>query len=148
MNTTLYRALVIPLALVGLADASYLTDMALTGSSLTCDITGLDGCNVVAQSVYSKIFGLPLAGYGALFYLLFLCVFLYSMYRFSRGVERGIFVISLAGAFFSTYFLYLQLFVIKALCIYCIVSALVAYILAFLTWQHLRRVDPRGITSS
>lgn len=141
MNTTLYRALVIPLALVGLADAIYLTEMALTGSQLSCDISGLDGCNVVAQSVYSKVFGLPLAAYGVMFFSLFLCAFLFGMYRAGRGIERGVFLISLAGALFSTYFLYLQIAVIQALCIYCIVSAFVAYTLTLLTWRRLYKED-------
>jgi uncharacterized membrane protein len=138
MNSSLYRISITALASLGLIDALYLSDMALTGSELTCTITGLDGCNVVAQSVYSQFLGLPLAVYGVMFYSLLLLAIIVSLYRVSTGMRRLVFMIALAGAFFSTYFMYLQFFVIKALCIYCMGSAFIAYILAILTWLAIR----------
>jgi uncharacterized membrane protein len=145
MNSTLYRIIIIVLSSLGLIDALYLSDMALTGSELACSIAGLDGCNVVAQSVYSKFLGLPLAVYGVMFYALLLLAIIVSLYRISTGMRRLVFVIALAGALFSSYFMYLQFFVIKALCVYCMGSALVAYILAILTFLATRTrapVDP------
>ncbi len=138
MNSPLYRISIIVLALLGLADAVYLSDMALTGSELTCTITGLDGCNVVAQSAYSQFLSIPLALYGVIFYSLLLLAIVVSIYRVSSGTRRLVFLIALAGALFSSYFMYLQFFVIKALCIYCIGSALIAYILVILTWLATR----------
>ncbi len=138
MNSSLYRIGIIVLSSLGLIDALYLSDMALTGSELTCTITGLDGCNVVAQSVYSQFLGLPLAVYGVIFYSLLLLAIIVSFFRISIGMRRVVFIIALAGAIFSSYFMYLQFFVIKALCIYCMGSALVAYILAILTWIATR----------
>jgi uncharacterized membrane protein len=138
MNSSLYRISITALASLGLIDALYLSDMALTGSELTCTITGLDGCNVVAQSAYSQFLGLPLAVYGVMFYSLLLLAIIVSLYRVSTGMRRLVFMIALAGAFFSTYFMYLQFFVIKALCIYCMGSAFIAYILAILTWLAIR----------
>lgn len=139
MSITVYRALTTLLALIGLADAVYLTDMALTGSALTCDIAGLDGCNVVAQSSFSQFLGFPLALYGVVFYLLFLLTFWVSTYKISPGAKRLVFLVAIAGAVFSTYFLYLQFFVIQALCIYCLGSAFVAYALTLLTGTRLRK---------
>jgi uncharacterized membrane protein len=138
MNSTLYRTSIIVLTSLGLIDALYLSDMALTGSELACSIAGLDGCNVVAQSVYSKFLGIPLALYGVIFYSLLLLAIVVSIYRISAGTRRLVFLVALAGALFSTYFMYLQFFVINALCIYCMGSALVAYILAILTWLATR----------
>lgn len=141
MNISIYRVLTTLLALVGLADAVYLTDMALTGSALTCDIAGLDGCNIVAQSSFSQLLGFPLALYGVVFYLLFLLTFWISIYKVSLGTKRLVFLVAIAGALFSTYFLYLQFFVIQALCIYCLGSAFVAYTLALLTGMRARKED-------
>ena len=58
------------LSFLGIADSTYLSYTALTGSSLACSIKGLDGCNVVAQSIYSHLFGIPLGVYGVIFYVL------------------------------------------------------------------------------
>lgn len=142
MSNKIYSTLVIVLALAGLLDAVYLSDMALTGSELTCTITGLDGCNVVAQSVYSQFLGIPLAVYGVIFYSLLLLAIIVSLYRVSAGMRRLVFGIALAGALFSSYFMYLQFFVIKALCIYCMGSAFVAYLLAILTFLAIRTQAP------
>ena len=142
MNSSLYRICIIVLTSLGLLDALYLSDMALTGSELACSIAGLDGCNVVAQSVYSQFLGIPLAVYGVIFYSLLLLAIIVSLYRVSIGTKRLVFFIALAGALFSSYFMYLQFFVIKALCIYCIGSAFVAYILAILTWWATRTQTP------
>lgn len=55
------------LSLVGFFDSLYLSWGALTGSPLICGI--LEGCNVVAQSSYSWVFGIPLAMYGVAYYI-------------------------------------------------------------------------------
>ena len=148
MNTTGYRFLVSVLALIGLADSIYLTDIAFTGSTLVCDIAGLDGCNVVAQSVYSKVLGVPLAAYGVLFYGVFILTFLYSTIRQTQRMQKIVFQIAVAGALFSSYFIYLQVFVIKALCIYCIGSAIVAYLLTILTYFYTRKSASTSALSS
>ena len=136
MKTSTYSTIVIVLAFLGLADAAYLSDMAFTGASLTCNIAGLDGCNIVAKSTYSKVFGLPLALYGVIFYTGFLSVFLSGLIRPHHRQFLFSAVVGLIGTIFSTYFLYVQLFLIKALCIYCIGSAFVSYLLFILTYQR------------
>ena len=55
------------LAILGLADALYLLSKSLMGDPLSCLI--LDGCNIVAASEYSRIFGIPLSAFGVAFYL-------------------------------------------------------------------------------
>ena len=134
MKPTLTRPLMMALALIGLADAAYLTDMAFAGKNLVCNIEGLDGCNTVAQSAYSWVLGFPLAFYGVIFYFLFLAVLLLRKHM-TRGWYRTILlVLALAGVAFSTYFVYLQQFVIQALCVYCLGSALLSYLLALIVF--------------
>lgn len=146
MTSLWYRVSTIILSCIGLADALYLSDMALTGSELTCTITGLDGCNVVAQSAYSQFLGVPLALYGVVFYSLLLLTLGVSFYVKRSSMKHLVFLVALAGVLFSTYFMYLQFFVIKALCIYCLGSAFVAYILAILTWLGTRTPQPIRLT--
>jgi uncharacterized membrane protein len=130
------------LSFLGIADSYYLAYTAITGASLTCTIKGLEGCNVVAQSVYSHIFGIPLGVYGVVFYgLMFIlsALVLVVSIRFAHDALAGLGIIGLLA---SIFFLFLQFFVIKALCVYCLGSAaisLLACILCILLWKRYGR---------
>jgi uncharacterized membrane protein len=54
------------LSVVGLADASYVAQASYTGRTMWCIL--FDGCNVVAQSPYARLFGIPLSFLGVVFY--------------------------------------------------------------------------------
>ena len=127
------------LSLLGLADSLYLSYDELTNTSLTCSIKGLDGCNTVAASVYSHVFGIPLAIYGVVFYaLMFLMTFLVAKVaiRFAHDILA---FLGIVGLIASIFFVLIQVFLIKALCIYCLGSAvisLLACILAIMLWKR------------
>ncbi len=144
MKDSVTRAILIVLSLVGLADAIYLTDMAFTGGTLVCDFEGLNGCNTVAQSAYSWVFGLPLALYGVMFYLAFLAVLFLHQHLSARLYRKTLIILALIGVGFSTYFIYLQQFVIKALCVYCLGSALISYLLAVLVFARKKPAETPG----
>jgi uncharacterized membrane protein len=135
MNRHVLAAFLLILAFLGLADSAYLAHAALTNTALVCNIAGLDGCNVVAQSAYSHIFGIPLGVYGVAFYglLFILGAMLYVANR--RSVYLGT-----IGLIASIIFMGLQLFVIKTLCVYClgsaIISLLVFIVALWLLWKH------------
>lgn len=133
-------ALLIALALVGLVDSLYLASHAATDSNLFCEIgAGLDGCNTVAQSPYSQFFGIPLAYLGVAFYALLLLAALAALWKHHRHIHRALLAIAFLGAAFSIVFLYIQFALIKALCIYCLVSAVVAFAsFAAALWLDLR----------
>src|SRR3989338_6577488 len=59
---------VLILAFLGLANSAYLAQQETSGDPLLCNIQNFSGCNIVAASEYSKLFGIPLAEYGVLFY--------------------------------------------------------------------------------
>lgn len=138
MTRTALLALLLLLTFLGLADAWYLTQAALTGTALSCDINGLSalsGCNQVAQSAYSQFMGLPLALYGVVFYAL---LFVISSVLFvvpSRVLYRAAIALGVVGFLLSLYFVYLQFFVIKALCVYCLGSMVIAVLIFIVTWQ-------------
>lgn len=136
----------IALAIIGLADSWYLAETAMTDTPLTCDIAGLTGCNTVAQSPYSQLFGIPLGVYGVLFYaLLFLLVL--AIIKWPRAqLERYLFLLTLAGALASVVFIFIQVFLIQALCVYCLVSALITFISFGMTWKRTVKTPiPEGI---
>lgn len=123
------------LSLVGLADAVYLTVQHLTGQSVRCTVTS--GCSEVLSSSYAVVSGYPLAGLGAaayftVFSLAILAVFGYRIAgRLLLPLVGGMFLVSL-------YLVYLQAFVIRAFCQYCLLSAAVTtglMILAVLAWK-------------
>ena len=138
MKRQTHLSFIIALAVFGLIDAGYLAETALTGGQLACDINGLSGCNAVAQSVYSQLFGIPLGVYGLVFYGFFLLLAIGACIRPSPKVDYFLAILAGAGGISSLYFLYAQFFLIKALCIYCIASAVIAGLLVVLTGLLVR----------
>jgi uncharacterized membrane protein len=134
----------IALALLGIVDAWYLALTAFKGASLVCDIgSALDGCNVVAQSPYSMLFGIPLALYGLVFYVLSFLAAAVLLVRASRPLYGTLLVLGLFGFTASVAFLLIQLLVIKAVCIYCIASAVIAAFIWLISLRVWRRYGRR-----
>jgi uncharacterized membrane protein len=146
---TLFLGILV-LALLGLADSVYLADSALTNSSLSCGIAGLDGCNTVAQSAYSKFLGIPLAVYGILFYVLIIASMFYAKSVRTMRSFQILFFFASVGALLSFYFMFLQVFVIKAICIYCAGSFLASVIIWALSCRlfRLMRAVPLSLPDS
>ena len=118
-------ALILVLAFFGLADSVYLTQHKLSGTPLLCNIQNLSGCNVVASSQYSQVFGIPLSEFGILFYSVLFVLAALEIVIFDRLLRRALQVISLVGVISSVYFTLIQVFIIDAFCIYCIASAVI-----------------------
>lgn len=129
MNRTTLLAIVIALAFLGMADSWYLFQSAVTDTALTCDIGGaLDGCNIVAQSPYSQFLGLPLALYGVGFFALIFALALGIFVLPKRILFGALYALSWFGAAASLVFVFIQFALIKALCIYCLFSAVIAFL--------------------
>lgn len=113
--------LFLAVAVIGFADATFLTAKSYLGGTIPCAI--LNGCEEVVTSQYSKIFGLPVALLGSVYYLLIAVLTLIYLdsgsYRFLGAAAR----LTVIGLLASIWFIFLQVFVIHALCLYCLVSA-------------------------
>lgn len=129
-RTTIITALILVFAFIGIADSWYLYQSAVSGTDLSCDIgAGLDGCNIVAQSPYSRVFGVPLALYGTFFFAaIFGLTAIRSLFP-RRELTRLIYQLSIFGAMASVVFLGIQFALINAICIYCIISAFLTFAL-------------------
>jgi uncharacterized membrane protein len=122
-------ALAALLSLVGLADAVYLTVEHMTGRSVRCTV--ISGCSEVLSSSYATIGPVPLAALGALAY--FTVFSLATLAAFGYGSARRLLAPLVALMFLATlWFLYLQAFVIRAFCVYCLLSAAVTTTLTLL----------------
>ena len=125
----------IVLAILGTADAVYLFIYKLTGNNHMC--LGNGGCHDVNFSPYSSIYGIPVAVFGILAYLLILGILVLEA-RVKIAKENGplaIFGVSLGGVAFTVYLTYLEIYVIHAICPFCVASAIVIaliFILAIL----------------
>ena len=130
-----WDALTALVALVGLVDASYLTVEHLSGRHVRCMI--VTGCDEVLQSSYATVAGLfPVAALGALAY--FTVFSLATLALFGYAGARRLVAPVVAVMFLATlWFLYLQAFVIRAYCVYCLLSAAVTTTLALLTLARL-----------
>jgi uncharacterized membrane protein len=115
-------ALAALLALVGLADALYLTIEHLTGQSVRCTI--LSGCSAVLSSPYAVVAGIPLAAVGAAAYFSVFSLAILTLFGYRIA---GKLLIALVIAMFavSLWLVYLQAFVIREFCQYCLLSALI-----------------------
>lgn len=120
------------LAFCGLADSAYLAKHVVSGAPVLCNIEGLSDCTTVIDSRYSDLFGIPLAIIGVFFYGVLFILAALELFLFDAFLRRLLQVGALVGIIASLYFMFLQAFVIRALCAYCLASALITvFILIF-----------------
>jgi len=108
------------LAVAGVGIGAYLTWTHFLGVAPVC-ISGSGDCEIVQSSRYATIFWVPVATLGVVAYAGLL---LSAVLRGEIGVYLGL-LISLVGTLFSAYLTYLEVFVIHALCQWCLASAAV-----------------------
>lgn len=120
------------LTLAGIAIAGYLTWVHYEGLSPVCT-TG--GCERVQASSYSEIGPIPVALLGLIGYV----VILASLAIRGDVGRAATFMLTLAGFAFSLYLTYLELFVIDAICQWCVASAVIMVLLAILTTLRMLR---------
>ncbi|MDA1060357.1 MAG: vitamin K epoxide reductase family protein [bacterium] len=118
------------ISFIGFLDTSYLTISHYTGLDLGCSIT--KGCESVTTSAYSVIYGIPLSLLGLLYY--FTILFLSLLYYDTKNRKILSFIppLTTVGFLFSLWLVYLQIFVIEAICQYCMLSAITSTILFIL----------------
>ena len=108
------------LSLVGLADALYLTIEHVTGQSVRCTI--LAGCSAVLSSPYAVVAGIPLAAVGAAAYFTVFSLAILTIFGYHWAAKlMQVMVFMMFGL--SLWLIYLQAFVIREFCQYCLLSA-------------------------
>jgi uncharacterized membrane protein len=120
-------------ALAGIGVAGYLTWAHFADESVICVQGG--GCEEVQESSYSEIAGVPVAALGLASYVTMLALLVWDapVARLSAAT------LALVGVLFSGYLVIVQLFVIDAVCIWCMANDLVvAPALAVFTMLRLR----------
>lgn len=113
------------LAILGFLDALYLLIIKLTNNKGLC-LEGIGDCWTVNLSKYSEIAGVPISILGMGAYLaVIVLLFLETKGSFWKNNSPIlIFGLMLAGTLYSAYLTYIEIYVLKAICPFCVISAL------------------------
>lgn len=126
------RRLIAFFATLGIGVATYITIVESGGGAPAC-LAGGGGCHTVAASSYSHIAGINVAIFGIIGYVgIFLTAFFVNDLARLAG-----FGIALGGFGFSIYLTYLEIWVIDAICQWCVGSAVLMTILFLLNATRL-----------
>lgn len=121
---------------IGIGDTLYLAYYHFLGLTPTCAI---GGCEIVLNSPYSSVFGVPLAYLGLVYYVYMLALaFLLSIDPDSKGLRFGALAYTAVGLLCSVGFELFQFFVIHALCMFCAISAFTTLLLFGIAVWHWR----------
>lgn len=130
---------------LGIYVSGYLVTKRFSGGSLAC--TRWAQCDVVNNSVYSQLYGVPVCVIGLGGYLLLLGLALAALFMVGRRQRHILllsFLLALGGVGFSAYLTYLEIYVIEALCAWCIASAVIITLLAIVEGLLAWRVMPQA----
>jgi uncharacterized membrane protein len=117
--------LYIALAFLGFCVAVYMSYSKIAGVPVVCS---LSSCETVNNSPYAYIAGIPIAFYGLTFYALAINTAL-------RKSIRWMFLTACVGVLFTGYFTFIEAFVIKAWCQWCLISAWLSLCLFIISFK-------------
>ncbi|MER3570112.1 MAG: hypothetical protein C4348_00645 [Patescibacteria group bacterium] len=118
------------LSILNLIVSSYLFYLDLKKEVPFCLINS--GCEFIFQSKYSRIFNIPIAFLGIVYFLILL-IFSFLIFKGKNYLIKFFKIIITFGFLFALYLIYLQFFVIKSFCQYCLVVDFSTIIMFFLS---------------
>ena len=141
------RMAIAVLALVGAFIGLYLTlyKLGVIGT-LACSTIG--NCETVQLSRWSTLLGVPVATWGVGHWVSVLAIALAGLqdrWAESPGISLALFLLTGWGLLFSAWLTYLELYVIHAICIWCVTSAVLATIVFLLAWMDWRQTRAEGL---
>ena len=122
------------LALVGVADAAFLTFEHYRGDIPPCTV---GGCEQVLTSPYATLGGVPIALLGLGYYL---TILLLSRIE-ARWALLARFAIVSSGLVVSGILAYIQIGILRAICLYCMTSAAITLLLWLTTLTQMQRTQ-------
>ena len=134
------RRTIAVLALLGVLDSGYLL-LAKLGyiGGLSCSIS--HGCDTVNTSAYSDFFGIPVAGIGVAGYLVLMAIAIAGLqprWLDRRAPDQALSLISGLAVAFTLYLTYAELFILNAVCQWCVISQVVIVAIFVLSLVGLR----------
>lgn len=136
MSDRVARAALLVICLAGIANSAYLTYVHYQPAALICTTSG--GCETVQQSSYAVLLGVPVAILGLAAWIAALALTLWNS-ELARTLTAALAIGALA---FVGYLVVLQLFVIDAICVWCMANDVVLVpLLALFALLRLRRAS-------
>ena len=139
------RTIVAALALAGIFVALYLLLYKIGKiGNLSCSI---GSCETVNTSKWASFLGVPVAGWGVVFYVTLFVLALLSIqdqHADSPGMSKLLALVTGTGFVFSAWLTSLELFVIHAICQWCVISAIIVttcFVVALLDLKDRRNVE-------
>lgn len=129
MNSKTLNRVIFILSIIGVLIAIYVTQSFLRGASIVCVN---QGCELVRKSAYSKLFGIPVPVFGLVGYFLLAILSFLRTTSSNANYLKAMLAISIFGVAFVTWFTYTELFIIKAICTWCAISAINMYLIFIL----------------
>ncbi len=136
--------LILICASIGFFDTLYLSIEHLLGAlggdgSVNCIVGASGDCNIVLQSIYSKVLGIPLAYLGLLYYTTILIIVLNLHKKRDIRLWHLLQGIIAFGFLTSLYLIYLQLGILYTVCPYCMLSAVMSIVMfSGVVWQRVK----------
>ena len=134
--------IILVIAIIGFADAGYLTIEHYQGNVPPCSITG--GCEKVLTSSYSVVLGVPVSLAGAIYYVIIAAGALAYLEGKHEKIFRWTLLLTVFGLIFSLWFMSVQAFILDSYCMYCIgsaVSSTLLFIVAGIIFAKYRSTD-------
>ncbi len=127
MELPLLVSLVV-LAFLGLINASYIAYKRKKEQPLVCLIDG--NCNAVIKSRWSRIFFIRNDTLGMIYFaiVLFLGTTLFFSISYATLISKALLIINGLAFLFSLFLLYVQKYKIRNYCFYCLISALITFL--------------------
>jgi uncharacterized membrane protein len=125
-----FYAFIVILSIGGLGVASYIRYTKSRGEELVCPVGS--NCNVVVNSQYSKFLGVSLEYWGMLYYSILLLSYIYLIFIphiFTSLMLLGLSLLTTSAFLFSLYLLFIQAFILRQWCIWCLLSAIFSIII-------------------
>lgn len=134
------RLVSLVLAAVGAVNAGYLALTKLMNMNVYCG-PGSSACDAVSASQYGYLFGVPVSYLGFVSYVALIVLFVLESRSefFKTNSPVAVFGLTLFGTLFSGYLQYASLFLLREVCPYCVVNALLMLLLFVLSLLRLRR---------
>ena len=152
MNKKNMLKAIIFLSFLGILVSIYLLNLHYSESDQPCDISETVSCSIVKESNYSELWGIPMALIGIVGYLFLTLVsfLIYNQKHALRKIKNHYFIriigspqtlviISALALLFSLRLTYAEFFVIKAICIFCIISQLIIILITILSYYVYKK---------
>ncbi len=136
---------IILLSIIGLIDSIYLTIEHYSKTIPFCPLYPIpilnivNDCGRVLKSPYSEIFGIPLALIGVFNYGLILLITLYLTFKNNKLIKWFLIIQSTLSFLASLYFMYLQIFILQSICMYCTLSAIISTLIFLYTHKKFNQ---------